>query len=68
VADFRAGVVPTLKDGKIIAAVRSEEQAAAFSDSGVTVIRLDLADGEAVKQAIIENNGTSNFSRSLSLC
>jgi saccharopine dehydrogenase-like NADP-dependent oxidoreductase len=67
VADFRAGIVPTLKVGKIVAAVRSEEQAAALSSSGIDTIRLDLADREAVTKAIVDNNGTLNFSRNLLL-
>ncbi|KAJ4346654.1 uncharacterized protein N0V89_010585 [Didymosphaeria variabile] len=58
VADFLTGVVPSLEKGNIIAAVRSEEQAAALSDSGVNVTRLDLTDGEAVAKTIVDHDST----------
>ncbi|KAL1593713.1 hypothetical protein SLS60_010445 [Paraconiothyrium brasiliense] len=56
VADFLAGILPSLEKDNIIAAVRSEEQAAALSDSNVNVIRLDLSNGEAVSKTIADQN------------
>ena len=43
----------------MVAAVRSEEQPAALSDSGVAVTRLNLADGDAVSKAITDHNSRS---------
>ncbi|KAF2448470.1 NAD(P)-binding protein [Karstenula rhodostoma CBS 690.94] len=56
VSDFLGGIVPSLKGRKIVAAVRSQEQAASLSESGVNVICLDIADKKAVTKALVDNN------------
>lgn len=55
-AEFQGGIVPSLKDEKVVAIVRSEEQAIDLSDSGMNVVCLDLVDKEAVAQIIKNNN------------
>lgn len=51
-ADFVAGIVPSVKQKNIVAAVRSEEQAKAIVDTGVKAIRLDLSNADAVIDSI----------------
>jgi len=55
-ADFLASSNPLLKKDNISAAVRSQEQADALSKLGISVIRLDLGDEEAVVAAILGND------------
>ncbi|PVH79367.1 NAD(P)-binding protein [Cadophora sp. DSE1049] len=54
--DFLASNNPLLKKGNISAAVRSQEQADALSNLGISVIRLDLGNEEAVFAAILHND------------
>ncbi|KAL3444767.1 hypothetical protein BJX65DRAFT_310568 [Aspergillus insuetus] len=46
----------TISRGKIVAAVRSGEQAVALSKLDIPVLQLDLADEEAVTAAILDHN------------
>jgi LmbE family N-acetylglucosaminyl deacetylase len=57
VADFLTSGSPLIKEQKIIAAVRSQEQADALSGLGVDVLQLDLRDEEAVTESILRYDG-----------
>jgi saccharopine dehydrogenase-like NADP-dependent oxidoreductase len=59
VADFVAGIVPSVKQENIVAAVRSEEQAKAIVDTGVKAIRLDLSNADAVIDSIQAHDSKS---------
>lgn len=59
VADFVAGIVPSVKQKNIVAAVRSEEQAKAIVDTGVKAIRLDLSNADAVIDSIQAHDSKS---------
>ncbi|KAL9110601.1 MAG: hypothetical protein Q9227_004959 [Pyrenula ochraceoflavens] len=63
VADFTNGDKPLIEKERIIAAVRSEEQAKALSGLGIKVLQLDLTDEKAVIETLLHHNGaeTSTF-------
>lgn len=56
VADFLASKNEQLVKARIHAAVRTQEQADAWSKLGANVLRLDLSDADAVTAAILSNN------------
>lgn len=62
-ADFVAGIVPSVRQENIVAAVRSEEQVKAISDTGVKAIRLDLSDADAVIDSIQAHDSKSRATK-----
>ena len=66
VADFLARKNADIEKAHVIAAVRSEEQAKALSQLGITVLQLDLADEKAVIESLMQHEGTKrSMTRSL---
>lgn len=49
-----------IKKDRIVAAVRSEEQAKALSNLGITVVQLDLTDENAVIETVHQQNSTNH--------
>ncbi|KAI0131869.1 hypothetical protein BJ170DRAFT_691096 [Xylariales sp. AK1849] len=56
VADFLASNNPLLRKEHISAAVRSDEQVEALSRLGITVLRLDLTDEDAVVESLLRHD------------
>ncbi|KAL4778429.1 hypothetical protein BJX76DRAFT_143798 [Aspergillus varians] len=56
VADFLSDNSPAISKDQIIAAVRSQEQADALAKLDIPVLQLDLADKDAVLEAILSHN------------
>ncbi|KAH6699076.1 hypothetical protein BKA61DRAFT_741250 [Leptodontidium sp. MPI-SDFR-AT-0119] len=56
VADFLSSNILALKSSRVIATVRSDEQAKLLSKSGINVLQLDLTDEKAVIDGIVKHN------------
>lgn len=56
VADLLANKDTRVENERIIAAVRSEEQAKALSDLGINVLQLDLTDEKVVVESLLHHN------------
>jgi len=56
IADFLSSSNEVLKSSRIIAAVRSDEQAKLLSESGLNVLQLDLTDEKAVVESLVKNH------------
>lgn len=56
VADFLTRDSKKIRKDQIIAAVRSEEQAAALKKLGINVLQVDLTDEKAVIESILRYN------------
>ena len=60
-ADFLASSNTLIKKQRIIATVRSEEQAKAVSKLGISVLQLDLTDEEAVVESFLHHESTKHL-------
>ncbi|PVH69124.1 NAD(P)-binding protein [Cadophora sp. DSE1049] len=56
VADFLSSDIPELKGSRIIAAVRSDEQAKLLSEAAINALQLDLTDEKVVLDGLVKHN------------
>ncbi|CAL5871785.1 uncharacterized protein PFLUO_LOCUS6038 [Penicillium psychrofluorescens] len=56
IADFLASKTTSIGADRLVAAVRSENQANSLSKLGISVLRLDLADEDAVVESVLRHN------------
>ena len=56
VADFLTRKTTSIDVDRLIAAVRSEDQANSLSNLGVRVIQLDLTDEDTVVESVLSHN------------